>query len=106
MVTVRNAYTQDLSNPNTSEESKQRSEQILEELGQGPAETQSVAHQTRTGDTKDEGNVLRGHKVSGFIWEYWLRLTSLGGHEQSQRFRGGTRSFTPVRRGTRVVRFW
>jgi len=65
---VARGHKANLSNPNTSEESKIHSQQVLEELGQD-TETTAAATTSKTEsqgliDGKDEGNVLRGHKAT------------------------------------------
>ncbi|KLO14482.1 hypothetical protein SCHPADRAFT_996597 [Schizopora paradoxa] len=59
---VARGHKANLSNPNTSEESKIHSLQVLEEMGEDV--TASEPEEPATIDGKDEGNVLRGHKAA------------------------------------------
>jgi len=59
---VARGHKANLSNPNTSEESKIHSQQVLEELGQD--DTTTTSESPGLIDGKDEGNVLRGHKAA------------------------------------------
>ena len=53
-----------LTNPRTSDEAKEHSRQVLEEMGEEIYETTEKGSDDFGG--KDEGNVLRGHKVISF----------------------------------------
>lgn len=61
---VARGHKANLSNPNTSEESKLHSAQVLEELGQGGDQETSTGDKSSGDQTVDEGNMLRGHKAA------------------------------------------